>query len=236
MRTGSIGIVLSGAAGFAAMHEYEEHLRKQGQPVTHEKMKASHSGSMSESFIECSDIFVVLAIISYVTAAAHARNGLRACRNSSQDLPPPKSTDSPRPKVATGGTSTSSRRRASTHGTRHTHSLTSATGKATLATSSQTPSRASIRTRTTVARRMARMRAVHLGTAGCLLVTHRRLALAMVVDTRPRTQVGTNRAGISRVGISRVVISREAMVEAMVEVTRAVTDVLVTSFLHVSVY
>ena len=33
--------VLSGAAGYAASLEYEEHLRKQGQPETQEKMKAS---------------------------------------------------------------------------------------------------------------------------------------------------------------------------------------------------
>lgn len=39
----TIILVLAGAAGFAAMHEYEEHLRRQGQPVTHEKMKASPS-------------------------------------------------------------------------------------------------------------------------------------------------------------------------------------------------
>ncbi|THG95543.1 hypothetical protein EW145_g7940, partial [Phellinidium pouzarii] len=30
---------IAGAAGFAAMHAYEEHLRATGQPVTHGKMK-----------------------------------------------------------------------------------------------------------------------------------------------------------------------------------------------------
>lgn len=35
----SVFLALAAAAGFAAMHAYESHLRATGQPVSHEKMK-----------------------------------------------------------------------------------------------------------------------------------------------------------------------------------------------------
>lgn len=39
--TSSCSEAVAAAAGFAAMHAYESHLRATGQPVTHEKMKVS---------------------------------------------------------------------------------------------------------------------------------------------------------------------------------------------------
>ena len=44
-------VVLAGAAAFAAMHKYEQHLRDTGKPVNHSTMKAStFIISLSHSF------------------------------------------------------------------------------------------------------------------------------------------------------------------------------------------
>lgn len=49
--TPRIYIVLAGAAAFAAMHKYEQHLRDTGKPVNHSTMKASTAIiSLSHSF------------------------------------------------------------------------------------------------------------------------------------------------------------------------------------------